>query len=90
MSEQNPPKIEFPCPDYPVKVIGENYPEFAADMSKIISEHCSDFDPSKVETQLSSNGRFASLRVRITATSEEQLSSLHEALRATGKVHIVL
>lgn len=90
MSEQQAPKIEFPCENYPVKIIGNNDAGFVDEMLAIVCNHCPGFDVRQWEQQPSSNGRFVSLRVRITASGEEQLRNLHEALRKTGKVHMVL
>ncbi|MEC8695204.1 MAG: DUF493 family protein [Pseudomonadota bacterium] len=38
----------------------------------------------------SKNGKYQSFRFSITAESEEQLKNLHEDLKATGRVHMVL
>lgn len=88
-TEPQAPKIEFPCVDYPVKIIGTNCDEFVDVVLEVVCRHCPDFD-QKYEQIPSSNGRFVSLRVCITAEGEQQLSSLHQDLRATGMVHMVL
>ncbi|MCV6338971.1 DUF493 family protein [Pseudomonas aeruginosa] len=38
----------------------------------------------------SSKGRFLSVQVLITATDVDQLQAIHNDLRATGRVHMVL
>ncbi|MFW8314620.1 DUF493 family protein, partial [Klebsiella pneumoniae] len=42
------------------------------------------------QERASSQGRFVSVQVRITATGTEQLQAIHFDLRATGRVHMVL
>lgn len=85
-----PPKIEFPCEDYHVKIIGDNCAEFMDTVLDIVCKHAPEFDKSKAEQVPSTNGRFLSVRVWITAQGLEQLTSLNEDLRATGFVRVVL
>ncbi|TDQ36663.1 YbeD family protein [Thiopseudomonas denitrificans] len=84
------PKIEFPCEQYPVKIIGDHGDDYVQTVLDVVCAHAPEFDPATADQQLSSNGRFCSVRVRITAHSEEHLSGLNEALRQTGKVRMVL
>ncbi|TWH64581.1 hypothetical protein LX59_02251 [Azomonas agilis] len=84
------PKIEFPCPRYPVKVIGDASPDFAEVVVEIIQRHAPDFDSSSLSVRDSRNGRFLSVQLLITATGVEQLQAIHLDLRATGRVHMVL
>ncbi len=90
MSEQQPPKIEFPCPDYPIKVIGEAFEGFEALVIEIVQQHASGLDASQVTIQPSSKGTFVSIRFKITATGVPQLESIHQDLLASGKVKMVL
>ncbi len=90
MSEQQPPKIEFPCPDYPIKVIGRDEPGFRDLVVEIMQKHVADFDPATVGEQPSSKGSFLSVRVRITATGPGQLKAIHQDLMASGRVKMVI
>ena len=92
MSENpvNPPKIEFPCPDYPIKVVGEAADDFRALVVEVIQRHAPDLDATRVVLRESSKGRFVSVQVLITATGVEQLQAIHVDLRATGRVQMVL
>jgi putative lipoic acid-binding regulatory protein len=83
------PELEFPCP-YPIKVIGDNEPDFAAAMGEIVRKHAEDFDPSTIEVNASRNGNFVSLRINFNATGREQLDALHQALSASGRVKMVI
>jgi putative lipoic acid-binding regulatory protein len=90
MSEVKPPKIEFPCPDYPVKVVGKNTEDFQDFVVEVMQLHVPDLDVSRITIRDSKNGTYRSVRMFITATGEDQLKSLHEQLIASDRVHIVL
>ncbi len=89
-SETQPPKIEFPCERYPIKVIGDAGEGFHQAVVEVIRRHAPNFDEATAVTRDSRNGRFLSVQVLITATSVEQLQAIHADLRATGRVHMVL
>ncbi len=90
MTHQQPPRIEFPCADYSLKVIGLEADDYEALVLEIVRKHAPDLDTRTVSTQPSRNGRFVSVRLAITATGPEQLKSLHLELMATGKVKMVI
>jgi uncharacterized protein len=89
-TEIQAPKIEFPCERYPIKVIGEAGEGFSDLVIEVIRRHAPDLDETTLVTRDSRNGRFLSAQVLITATSVEQLQAINEALRETGRVHMVL
>ncbi len=89
-TDVQPPKIEFPCERYPIKVIGEAGEGFSDMVVEIIERHAPGFDTTTLVTRDSRNGRFLSVQVLITATGVEQLQSIHGDLKATGRVHMVL
>ncbi len=90
MSEQQPPKIEFPCPNYPIKVIGVNSTDFREFVIEIVQIHAPDLDITTVTVQDSNKGTFQSVRFCITATGVEQLERLHQDLKASGRVKMVI
>ena len=91
MATQNAaPKIIFPCKAYPIKVIGDTCLDFTEQVIAVMRRHVSDFDASTVSERSSSKGNFCAIQVLITATGEEQLHAIHQDLRATGCVHMVL
>ncbi|MFC6670094.1 YbeD family protein [Marinobacterium aestuariivivens] len=90
MSDQQPPKIEFPCADYPIKVIGHNRDDFRGFVIETVQFHAPDLDIDQVSIQGSREGNFLSVRFCITATSAEQLKRLHEDLMASGRVKMVI
>ncbi len=85
----NPPKIEFPC-EYPIKVMGPAAPDFKACILDVLVESETSFMRESVAVVDSRNGRFQSVRVTIEAQSEDHLSSLHQCLKNTGRVQMVL
>ncbi|GAA0791366.1 HP0495 family protein [Marinobacterium sediminicola] len=89
-TETEAPKIEFPHPDYPIKVIGDNQADFKGMVIEIVQVHAPDLDIEQVVVQESGKGNYSSVRLKITATSEQQLVNLHEDLKATGRVKMVL
>ncbi len=90
MSDPTPPKIEFPCEDYPIKIMGDAGEDFRAHVTKVLLEHVADFDSEKTKIRPSSSGKFESITVRITATGEDQLSTIFEALKKHPSLRMVL
>lgn len=89
MPDPEAPRIEFPC-RYPVKVMGENRDGFAAMVVEVGQRHAPDLDPAAVSERPSRNGRWLAVTLVIEARSEAQLRALHEDLKATGRVTLVL
>ncbi len=88
-SDTNRPLIEFPCPDYPIKVLGDAFDGYTASVMHVIDKHAQ-LSASPEPLKPSRNGRFVSLTVNIIATGEEQLKALHEELKALSFVKMVL
>ena len=89
MTQQEPPRIEFPCA-YPVKVMGAQTEGFAACVLDDFERHAPGFDQETIVYRESSGGRYLSLTITITATGLEQLQALFADLKATGRVALVL
>ena len=90
MTEKDPPKILFPCKDYPVKIVGEATDAMLDFVLKTTAIHAPDFDRRKVSIQTSRKGRFQSVTVYITATGKVQLLKYHQALTEQSMVKMVL
>jgi putative lipoic acid-binding regulatory protein len=84
------PKIEFPCARYPIKIIGEAGEGFTDMVIEIIQRHAADFDSTSLSIRDSKTGRYLSVQVLITATGVDQLQAIHNDLRATGRISMVL
>jgi uncharacterized protein len=90
MATQEPPRIEFPCEDYPVKIMGDAHEEMHAFVMSTTASFAPDFDQTKVSVRASSKGRFQSITVYITATGIDQLDAYHQALIAHPAIKMVL
>jgi len=81
--------IEFPCPDYPIKVIGDTGVGFKDTVIEILAKYAKVNINTLAERQ-SSNGKYTTVQLHIVATGQDQLRDINSALRATGFVHMVL
>lgn len=88
--EQPDVKITFPCDDYPIKIMGDNIPDFESIVCAIIKQHAPDCDLSKNQHRVSRNQRFLSITVFIRATGVDQLEVIHSDLKKTGIVKMVM
>ena len=84
------PVIEFPCDDYPIKVIASHSITLLQSVVEIIRQHDATFQEGCVEERPSSKGNYVSVRVCICATGEPQLKALHRDLMALPLVKMVL
>ncbi len=90
MTQQDPPKIEFPCADYPIKILGVASDEYREAVLEIIELHASGFDRTKVRVQDSRKGTFHSVTVFIEATGVEQLQDIFEDLKKHPSTKMVM
>lgn len=90
MSQPEPPKIEFPCANYPVKVLGQCKDDYVATVFEIVRKHAPDCSDQTLRVNDSSNGSFRSITLYITATGVDQLESLHKELMSHEYVKIVM
>ncbi|NRA22778.1 MAG: DUF493 family protein [Oceanospirillaceae bacterium] len=84
------PKIEFPCADYPIKVIGRNENDFRQFVLDFMQQYDAHIDLDNVTHHDSKSGKFRSIRFFMTAQSERQLMDMYKALKATGRVVTVI
>ncbi|MFF7706205.1 DUF493 domain-containing protein [Pseudomonas sp. NPDC007930] len=82
-------EIQFPCADYPIKVIGDTVVGFRDSVIEILSKYA-EVDLNSLAERQSSNGKYTTIQLHITATGQDQLRDINSALRATGVVHMVL
>ncbi|MCY1413680.1 hypothetical protein D9M71_291160 [compost metagenome] len=82
-------KIEFPCADYPIKVIGDTVVHFKDTVIEILSKYAT-VDMSTLAERQSKEGKYTTVQLHIIATGEDQLHDINSALRATGIVKMVL
>jgi putative lipoic acid-binding regulatory protein len=89
MSEESKPAIEFPCA-YPIKVMGLHENDFAALVLEIVRRYDPAISAEQLSYRPSSNGKYLSVTVTITATGVAQLQALFDELKASGRVAMVL
>jgi putative lipoic acid-binding regulatory protein len=90
MSNTEAPKIEFPCENYPIKVVGHNEGDFRGFVIETVQIHAPDLDINDITVAESRTGKYLSVRLTITATGEDQLKRLHQDLMNSGRVQTVL
>ncbi|MDG2252454.1 MAG: DUF493 domain-containing protein [Methylophilaceae bacterium] len=81
--------IEFPC-HFPIKIIGEAHQDFIQVITKLIKEHINDFVEKKIESKMSSEGKFISLTCTVYVTSKQQLDSIYKDLSSHPMTKFVL
>jgi len=84
------PKIEFPSPNYPIKVLGESADDYEEFVISIVEVHAPGFDAELIKINQSSNGRFTSITFFITAESPEQLENMHQDLIQHDRIKMVM
>jgi uncharacterized protein len=90
MTEIESPKIEFPCPNYPIKVVGDSVPHFRAFVEGVMAKFDPQFETQHTHVRLSSKGHYLAVNVMVTATGVEQLGKIFVELKANPAVRIVL
>jgi len=84
------PKIQFPQPRYPIKVIAQSHDQLREQLIAVVKRHDPEFDESNVELVHSRQRSYCSARMVICATGEPQLKALHEELQLNPLVKMVL
>ena len=90
MSQPEAPKIQFPCENYPVKILGRCSDDYTDVVLEIVRVHAPGFDVDRIQIRDSKNGTFRAVTVYITATGIEQLHQLHQDLQSHDYVHMVI
>ena len=81
--------FNFPC-EYPIKVFGENQPDFEKTVCNIVEIHTGKLHANQTTTKHSSKGKYISITVRIIATSRKQLDDLNQDLQSCPLVSYLL
>lgn len=68
--------LDFPC-SFPIKMMGRDTPEFRALARALVEDHAGVVIDNAVQATVSRNGRFVSITVTITATSQRQLDDIY-------------
>ena len=81
--------FNFPC-EYPIKIFGENRPEFQQTVCNIVEAHTGKLHENQSAIKYSSKGKYTSLTVRIIATSRQQLDAINQDLQSCPLVSYLL
>ena len=84
------PKIEFPCANYSLKIVGLKTTDYHAWVMQCVQQLAPDLDPKKVQVVDSRNGTFQSIRLAVTIKSADHLQQIYQTLMVSGKVKLVL
>lgn len=90
VSQPDAPKIEFPCPNYPVKILGKGAEDYVEAVCEIVRRHDPELSLERMQVRDSRNGSFRSVTLYITATGVDQLQALHQDLSAHPYVQMVI
>lgn len=90
MKQKEPPRIEFPCANYPIKVVCRPFDGHQQHILDVVSNFAQDCTKKPIKLNQSSGGKFVSLTLYLTATSKEQLEQIHQALIAHQDILTVL
>tara|TARA_B100002049_G_scaffold49776_1_gene34876 strand:+ start:191 stop:478 length:288 start_codon:yes stop_codon:yes gene_type:complete len=81
--------FNFPC-EYPIKVFGENQPDFEKTVCNIVEIHTGKLHANQITIKYSSKDKYISLTVRILATNRQQLDSINQDLQSCPLVSYIL
>ncbi len=81
--------LEFPCA-FPIKAMGKSGDAFEAAVLKIMHLHVPDLGEGAVTSRPSQGGKYTSITVTVTATSQRQLDDIYRALTAHPDVLMAL
>ena len=81
--------LEFPC-SFPIKAMGKTADDFEALVVSLIREHAELDGEDAVSCNQSSEGRFTSVTVVVTATSKAQLDAIYFSLTDHERVLMAL
>ena len=68
--------FEFPC-EYPIKIMGYSSVKFEKIVKEILSKHVRENLHNSIQTKVSSNKKYVSITVNITAQNRQQLDALY-------------
>lgn len=90
MNPEDAPKIEFPCDDYVIKIVGDAVPEYKPFVAGILQKYDSTVHEGRFSENPSKNGNFVSLTIRMRIEEEAHLEALFVELKGNSMVKMVL
>lgn len=90
MNPEDAPKIEFPCDDYLIKIVGDDHPDYRPFVAGVLVKYDAKVTEASFTENVSKNGRFVSLTIRMRIEEEIHLTQLFEELKTNTMVKMVL
>lgn len=90
MMQQESARIEFPCANFPIKVLCRPFDGHQEHVLEVVSRFAKDCTRKPIKVNSSKGGKFVSLTLYLTATSKKQLEEVHQALIAHKDILTVL
>jgi len=84
------PKIEFPCDDYVIKVVGDVHPDYKPFVAGVLVKYDKQVTVDSFRETPSKKGTFVSLTVKMRIEDENDLNKLFEELKVNKLVRMVL
>ena len=81
--------LQFPC-EFPIKMMGRDTPEFRSTARSLVEDHVGSVSNERVQASTSRNGRFVSVTITITATSQPLLDAIYHDVTAHDDVLMAL
>ena len=89
MQHPHRPGLELPCP-FPIKAMGTAEAGFEELVVQIVRRHAPDLGEGAVRQRPSTNGKYVSITVTVTARSQAQLDAIYRDLSACEQVLMAL
>lgn len=83
--EERETLFNFPC-EFPIKAMGKSGDALEVAVLEIINRHVDNLKESAVKSNQSSNGKFTSMTITITALSKAHLDKIYMDLTACDQV----
>ena len=84
------PQIQFPCADYPIKIIGHYHAHFYRDMLLLLRSLGTQVNEERSQVRTSAQGQYISVTLFIEAQGVSQLQQINQSLRRDQRVKLVL
>jgi uncharacterized protein len=84
-----PERIEFPA-DYPIKVVGRSSEQLRSQLDAVFLRHFGPFAAAQVQHRDSGRQNYVAFTYVMRVSSAQQLTHLHEDLKAIDGVIMVL
>ena len=81
--------LEFPC-SFPIKMMGRDTPAFRQVARELVEKHTGPIDDAAIQSSLSRNGRFVSVTITVSASSQQQLDDIYRDVSAHEDVLMAL